>query len=306
VLSWFLGALLMYRFTILLFRGHPHSEIMGILSAVIYTASIVPIVWGSRVLTDMSGYLFLILSIYIIERYKNLPLLKRYTLYTCVIALSILTRDHLMLLLIYLGITVLIDTRFQVVRQIKHYLMFIASAIISLLPSYLWKSYIQIRSAGVWSRVFTTSLFSFRGLLTFIFRSLISFHFLWVFTIIGLFDKDKERRLVYLKIFLSIIPYILLSFLVSLYTPRYTFALFPLVIPAAVYGIIVTAQYFSLKIGIRWVWLVIIAVALYAAFSFFGATLYPSEYVGWQRLQIGGVIELAIEEFKRKWLYAGW
>ncbi len=250
---------------------------LGFFSALLYPLSFPIILLGSQVLTDAAGYFFLVLGIYFIEyRFKKLNL-KNFIFAGIIIGLGLLVRDSLFILFIYLFFTILIDRHKYLKKKFSIFYKVFLTLLIAVLPFALWKYFTNVRSYPILERIRSTidKIFSLKYFSTFIVRSMLAFHILWLPAIHGfIIDKDKKRRLYYYKILLTILPLIAVAYLTLAqnynYDLRHTFALFPIVLPLAAYSLMQIDKKLNSKN------LVIIGfILLYAVISFFGAYFVP-------------------------------
>ncbi|MFC1690821.1 ArnT family glycosyltransferase [Nanoarchaeota archaeon] len=277
VLFWILGGLATYYF----FRKFFEDEKLGLYTAIMFAISMPSIVWGPMVATDMGGYFFLIFGILIIEKYAREYTYKSYSIMGVVLALAILTRDHLLLLLIYLGLTVLFDKGIRIKEYIGDIPKFLIAILIALLPYWLWKKAFNIISGSNWLMSYITQSLGPGGISTFIFRTALTFHYLWVIffiSIVKLYKKlSKYKKEFIIKNSLSIIPYVLFSYIIANYSPRYAFALFPLVLPFATYQMHLWSMSLQKKTKINYRYFMLGFIILYGVISIIGASMYPRE-----------------------------
>ncbi|MEK6964516.1 MAG: glycosyltransferase family 39 protein [Nanoarchaeota archaeon] len=271
--------------------AHLYGEKTGFLAGLLYAASLVPIAYSSRPLTEAGSYFFLILLIYYVEvrvkqyRFKELGWL------SLLLALALLHKESALFLLLYLALD--IGYRWNLSIAIKKGLAVVVSFGIALIPVFVWKCFTGtswFRTRG--DRINRETL-TWAGIPALLFRSFITFHMGWLFAVYGIIkDKDKHRRVFYTKCFMALTPIILYAWLLAPpFSPRFAHFLFPLVIPAFAFGV----QRFvkDRKLSSKWLWGIVL---IYYLISYFGASLFPSSDVN----KDTNLLQVVWEEVMRK------
>ncbi|MBI2129649.1 glycosyltransferase family 39 protein [Candidatus Woesearchaeota archaeon] len=280
ILFYCLSSILVYVF----FKNFFKSKDIGFISAIIFATSLPLIAWGGRPLIETAGFFFLFLGIAAIEWCLRKGRIIDYIVIGLVMAAAILAKDHNYILPIYFILSALFKDGFSFVKKINKILKILAALFISIIPAYLWRKLLSLHIASKYSNYINFFLqyqFNFITILwMFGFRTLITFHILWIPFIFGLFyDKDNGRRSFYLKNFiLEFLAIIFIFVVVGLFSPRYAFILFPFVIPLAAYGLYEGSRKLAKKLKLKnFYWIIVAFLIVYALLSYFGASLYPED-----------------------------
>ncbi len=245
-------------------------------AALLYPLSFPVILLGSQVLLEAATNFFYVLTILFIEKYLKEINYKKLFILFILLSLSLLTKESLFILFIYLIITLF--TRRKAIKTKFIKTKTITSILLSTLPLLLWKYIIKVSSHPLISRIIYgyKNLFTIKYFTSFLIRSFLAFHILWLPAIYGLLkDKNNKRRLFYWKLFLSVFPLMILAYIISAqninYDLRHTFNFFLIFFPATIYTFSLLEKK-SIKLANT---LIILFIIIYAAISFIGAYLVP-------------------------------
>lgn len=231
---WLLGSIFMYKL-VLKFYG---NKKLAFLSSIFYATSIPIIRYGAAVLTDVGGYFFTILAIYLLYDLNERIDIKKILFTSFIFFIGIITKEHLMfVVLIYIILSKMGNRKIALKSSliIIFILLFVSSFYFSLnvdtfrtfnnAPEYGY-TYDRAESWGI-----NSFLLSFGGFL-----------YLTPLAVLGfLLDNDKKRILNYYYILLSLLP----LFIWPAMEYRITFIMSPLIIPLASLG----TEKFSLLIS---------------------------------------------------------
>jgi len=289
LLYWIGTVILLY-----LLVKHLYTEKTAFITALLYSASLVPIAYNSRPLTDCGSYFFFILLIYYVEVYVRSYGAKELAWLGLVFALALLHKESSFFALVYVGVDLLY--RYSILEAVKKGIGVGVTFLLALIPVTLWKN----ATGASWfvgrNRQASPIPLLVGSIPAFLFRTFITFHIGWIFAIYGIW-QDSKRRKYYIKCVITLILPVLLGWLTAPpYSPRFAHFLFPLVLPAFAYGLEKSANGFRQPwLRKNWVWIVII---IYYAISYFGASLFPSQDINAQT----NLVQSVWEEFKNKWL----
>jgi hypothetical protein len=270
LILYILSSILLY-YTLKRFFDTRVAFIAGILFAV----SLPTIVWGTRILSEIHGYFFALLGIYLIELLLKKDKASSYLIISLYLCFATLIRENVFVLYPYLALTILYKNKFNIMGYIKNIWKYFILAL-SLLSSQIWTFFLTGKSiVGNRMNHYMPNRFTLSGLMTIVPRTIITFHIGWFYFLIGLFaKKTKAQKEFYVKVLLSAGLFVAISYTNSLYSPRSVFMLFPAVLAASAVGIIVLSNKCS-KYCLKPSTWTIILVLFYALLSFVGAFLYP-------------------------------
>jgi 4-amino-4-deoxy-L-arabinose transferase-like glycosyltransferase len=251
------------------------NEIIAYIAAGLYATSLPIIVYGSRILSDISGYFFLILGIYCIDKFLEKKNWGYHLLIVLYISVSLLVREYCMILIPYYVLSLFITNELSfksILQSIKKNIKYCLLLILIPLPLILFsKIYHSLLFFSNKTAEFSFEKLSLLGFVKFIFVIFFTFHILWFLFLYAL-KQDKERKSYYLSGLISTVPLIIGAYLFALLSPRMVFILFPFIIPAAAYSIYEIAKRYD-----KYQFSIIFGTLLfYALLSYCGAWLYPS------------------------------
>lgn len=226
---WLATSLLMYRFSYLLLRNYE----LALISSVAFTISSPMLVFGAAVLTDAGGYFFILLSFCALYFYRDSDDIRTYFILGSILALGTLTREHTLPFFIgYLVVYELLSGR-------RRWKRIIYISIIGCIPILIYYAFFKINplfqyffakehgwSHGIRDGTATPRLF--------LYSILTAFWFLPIFSVLGCL-KEKNRTMLIHYIAMTVPMLAVLLPYIS-YDARFTFLLFPVVLPLASIG----------------------------------------------------------------------
>lgn len=264
------------------------DQLLGYLSAVLYVTSLPLILYGPMLLSDVSGYLVIILGLLLIDWHLQRNRWIDHVLINLEIGLFLLVREYALVLYPYYilhvcfkkmqesGITgqSFLDDIKNVWKRFPHLL----TVVVSFLPTWL---YAKLFSTGTFftgkSSALSAGKLTLLGMLRVVLLFLASFHLLIFFSIFGfLKDINARRRFFYIVIFISTFPLVLAGHFLAFLSPRMIFIMFPLLVSSGAYGMYCFSLWLQKKYFISVSWSLTICVFCYAIISYVGAWLYPS------------------------------
>jgi hypothetical protein len=305
VLLYMITSIITYYYMKRLFANQKNGETIAYIAALLFTMSLPLIIYASRVLVDVAGYLALIIGLWIIDMRleKEHITWKDHLTISIMIGFFMLVRDAVVILYPYYALKYLLRNGINI-EYIKKKGVDLWPLIFTLLPQWMFITYFNVGSILAGKGVMITAgKYSLLGWIKFIIVHAAAFHIAWIFAMITfVLDKDKKRRFFYTVYLISSFTYLIGIQLVALTSPRFSMVLFPAVLAAAAYGIVKsatkTAIFFEKKISPT---TIIFSICLiYILISFLGAWLYPEH--GLITEDAGGdvVINAVINEIKIK------
>lgn len=287
------------------------SERLAYLGAVLYAVSLPLILYATRVLVDVAGYLTILLGLLLIEFVKEKKW-QWHVLLGIVLGFFLLVRDPVVILFPYYFFVLMKQKNQTIFPKAGK---FVSVAGVALLPEIIFT-----KIAGVGSildgkaAAITAGKYSLMGWLKFAIVHLAAFHLAYFFAVLG-WKKEKEekeekketeeqqeqkqQRIFFYKAYgISAVLYLVGIQLVALTSPRFTMVLFPVILPLAAIGILSLAEKMQTKIALNKTMLC--CILLYAIISFLGAWLYPSRTLILEDAGGNAVIHAVIEEVKMK------
>lgn len=213
VLLWIGTALLFYEMV-----RRTDGEETGFLAAALFTTAMPMIEWGLPVMLDTGAFFFAVLTVFLFLRWKHGPL-SRAVLLGVVAALAILLKPTLLALVVFVGLTWLLENR---------WLHAVVSGLIAGLLPLAW--YLGM---GLGIDDFTRfGAPRHQGIVYLALAAFFCFHWGWLFVYKGWREEMGLRR-TYAVYFLAF----LLTFLPFVHSPRLFFLAFPAVLPLIAKGI---------------------------------------------------------------------
>lgn len=299
--------LLFYYLLKKFFREHEEKEMLAYVGAVLYAVSLPLILYATRVLVDVAGYLTIILGLLLIEWVFERK--EIYWYHSCmlgfVFGLFLLVRDSVVILIPYYCLRYLFHLNiFVKENKIKTVLKAVPAlfsfAVLLLFPEFLFTLYYHVGSVlSGKAAAITAGKYSLLGWLKFIIVHGAAFHIAYLFAFIGIRQQqNKERKMFYLLYTICAVAYLIGIQLVALTSPRFSMVLFPVILPLAATGILLMAE--------RWKQhllpykTILCCIILYAIISFIGAWLYPSRTLILEDAGGNTVIQAVVEVIKAK------
>lgn len=264
------------------------NQLLGYLSALLYVTSLPLILYGPMLLSDVSGYLIIIIGLLLIDRHLQRNRWVDHILINLEIGFFLLFREYALVLYPYYllqfffmkmqekGITLalFIDD----VKTVQNKLPRLLTVFVSFFPTWL---YAHLFSTGTFftgkSSALSAGKLTLLGMLRVILLFLASFHVLILFSIFGfLKDKDTQRRFFYVTVFISTLPLVLAGHFLAFLSPRMIFIMFPLLVSSGAYGIHCFSLWLREKYSISVSRSLTVCILCYALVSYLGAWLYPS------------------------------
>jgi len=275
-------SVLTYFYLRKLFKNHEQKQLIAYVGAILCATALPLIIYATRVLVDVAGYVTLLLGLIIIDYFleKKYPLWTDHLKISLLIGFFLLVRDAAVILYPYYILKFLLRRGFNLNYMSKK-IWSLWPLIFTLVPQliFMWWFDVGFLLAGK-STMITSGKYSLLGWLKFFIVHFAAFHIAWLFAILGLInDKDKTRRFFYSIFSLSAVIYLVGIQFVALTSPRFSMVLFPVVFALAAYGIIIIADKLSDKIRIikiNQTTIILVLLVIYASISFIGAWLYPA------------------------------
>ncbi len=296
-----LSALLVFYYFTKLYE----NETVGFIAGILYASSLPLLVYGARIMSDITGYIFLIGGLIIIDRGLQRNTFANHLLINAYIGISLLAREYCLTLIPYYFLSALFKKKadFFVLRQkIKEAMGKLLSSILIPIPSILFsKFYHSIYFFSSKVATFSKQKITVFGFAKFFLILFSSFHIGWFFAFIGLGADDNEwRRIKYLILAISAMPLVIGGYLFALFSPRMVFIFFPIVVGAAAYGIYFIGTVIGERYNKSSSSIIIALLMFYAAISFLGAWLYPAHNLIAEDAGGNTVIQAIFDEIKLK------
>ncbi len=287
-------------FLVYIFCRNLASAKIGIIAGSLFALSSPVMIWGPRVLTDAAGFFGIMAGILLIERIGKIERAHHVVILGLFFAGCMLIRETLGFLLLYWFVWLVSKEKWMIVRILRSRALSILLVIILMfIPFFMWKSFTGENVSSAWLNWFNWDIFSWNGLWVFVFRSFVAFHVAWFFLIFGWRTSSTDERAFVKNFLMVMIPVLVFTFITThIYSPRYSFMLFPVVLLLASRGILDCSEYLGQKSFWNHTngWL-IIGIAAYAVVSLIGALSYPTEFVGNQGARLGGDIRFALQSW---------
>jgi 4-amino-4-deoxy-L-arabinose transferase-like glycosyltransferase len=251
------------------------NQRVAFIASVLCAVSLPPIAWATRIGTDVHGYFFTILGIYLIELLLDKDKFHSYLIIASYIGITSLIRENVFVLYPYLAIAIIYRHRWDIKKYIYNLWKY-SIILLSFIPSHLWNYYVGGASLAK-SRMkwFVEESISIPGVISAIPRTIVTFHLCWFYFFIGILaEKTQKQKEFYVKMLISGGLFVVLSYFVSHYSPRAVFIIFPAILAASAVGIVVLSKKCSRYFFKCSTWIVIFIV-LYAILSYIGVFLYP-------------------------------
>ncbi|MBI5073051.1 glycosyltransferase family 39 protein [Candidatus Woesearchaeota archaeon] len=282
------------------------AEQLAYLGAVLYAVSLPLILYATRVLVDVVGYLTILLGLLLIEYVKEKKW-QWHLLLGIVLGFFLLVRDPVVILFPYYFFVLMKQKGKNVIEKTGR---FLSVAAVALLPEIIFT-----KLAGVGTvlsgkaAAITAGKYSLMGWFKFTIVHLAAFHVAYLFAMFGWkketenekehrTENNKQRLFFYKAYGISAVLYLVGIQLVALTSPRFTMVLFPVILPLAAIGILSLAEKMQDKIAGHKT--ILCCILLYAAISFIGAWLYPSRTLILEDAGGNAVIQAVIEGVKIK------
>ncbi len=275
------------------------AEQFAYVGAVLYAVSLPLILYATRVLVDIAGYLTILLGLFLIDYVKE----KRWqwhVLLGVVLGFFLLIRDPVVILFPYYFLVLITKKDQNILQKAAKFILVTFAAI---LPEMMFTKIAGVGNvlSGKGAAI-TAGKYSIMGWLKFIIVHLAAFHIAYVFAWLGWkSEKDTSRKFFYGAYGISALVYLIGIQLVALTSPRFTMVLFPVILPLAAVGILSLAEKaekIKTKIAVHKT--LLCCILLYAIISFLGAWLYPSRTLILEDAGANAVIYAVIEEVKMK------
>ncbi len=267
------------------------EESTAYISAVLFAVSLPIILYATRVLVDVAGYLTLIIGLLAVEWVFDKKEIQWYhhAFIALLFGISLLVRDTIVILFPYY---VLRYTYREGFRKIFSLWPLICAIIPQLL--FMWWFQVGFLLSGKSSAI-TAGKYSISGWLKFFIVHVAAFHILYIFAYFGLRNENKEMWIKYGMYAVSAVTYLVGIQLVALTSPRFSMVLFPVLIPLAAVGITYIAKKTSHPNTIF-----LLCIVGYAIISFLGAWLYPAHSLIVEDAGGNAVIHAVIQEVQMK------
>jgi hypothetical protein len=267
------------------------EEATAYISAVLFAVSLPIILYATRVLVDVAGYLILIFGLLAGEWVFDKKEIQWYH-HACIALLfgvSLLVRDTVIILFPYYIMRYVYKEGF---RKILSLWPLVCAIIPQLL--FMWWFQVGFLLSGKSSAI-TAGKYSLLGWLKFFIVHIAAFHILYVFAYLGLRNETKEICIKHGMYAISALTYLVGIQLVALTSPRFSMVLFPVLIPLAAVGIVHIAKKTSRQNTI-----LLLCILVYALISFLGAWLYPAHTMIAEDAGGNVVIQAIINEIQHK------
>lgn len=299
--------ILFYYYLKMFFKQHEQKEDLAYVGAALYALSLPLMLYATRVLVDVAGYMTIIFGLFLIEKIFEKKEIQWY--HFCflgfVLGLFLLVRDSVVILIPYFGLRYLHHYKIhEGVRKIeislRKFFGLLFFAVCLLIPELLFMWYYNVGSVlSGKAAAITAGKYSLMGWLKFIIVHGAAFHIAYILAYIGWKqEQNKERKIFYLLYGLCAITYLIGIQLVALTSPRFSMVLFPVLLPLAALGIISVAEKWKSMWAVHKT--IISCILVYAIISFVGAWLYPSRTLILEDAGGNAVINAVLEEIKMK------
>ena len=251
------------------------NETIAYIAAVLYATSLPIIVYGTRILSDVSGYFFLILGLYCIDVFIEKNTWISHLIIIIYVSISLLVREYCIILIPYYFLSLFITKQWSfdsLTKSIKKNIKYCVLLVFVPLPLIIFsKIFHTLLFFSNKAATFSYDKLSFLGFVKFILVIFFSFHILWFLSVYAL-KYDKDRKTYYWILLISIVPLIIGGYLFALLSPRMVFILFPFVVFAAAYTIYTLGKKYETHTHA----FIFTFLLIYALLSFCGAWLYPA------------------------------
>ena len=286
-------------------------EQLAYIGAVLYALSLPLILYATRVLVDVAGYLTILLGLFLIDWIFEKKEIKCY--HHCLAGFSIgvflLVRDSVVILIPYYGLLLLDNLKIlnqinKIKSVLKAFIVVICFAFCLLMPEIVFIWYYNVGSVlSGKAAAITVGKYSFLGWLKFLIVHFAAFHIAYFFAYLGLkkeYDNknDNKRKKFYIGYGIFALVYLIGIQLVALTSPRFSMVLFPVILPLAAMGILSLAEKMQTKIAVHKT--ILCCIFFYAIISFLGAWLYPSRTLILEDAGGNTVLYAVWDEIKRK------
>ncbi len=275
------------------------NETIGYIAAVLYATSLPILVYGTRILSDVSGYFFLILGLYCIDVLIEKNTWMSHIIIIIYMSISLLVREYCIILIPYYLLSLFITNQWSfdsfmklIKKNIKYCILLIFVPLPLIVFSKIFHTLLFFSNK---TATFSYDKLSLSGFVKFIFVIFFSFHILWFLSFYAL-KYDKDRKTYYWILIISTVPLIIGGYLFALLSPRMVFILFPFVVFAAAYAVYTFAKKYEQHSFA----LVFTCLLVYALFSYCGAWLYPAHTMIAEDAGGNVVIQALITEIQQK------
>jgi hypothetical protein len=305
------ATLLTYYYTKKLFKEHISQDLIAYITAILFATSLPVIIYATRVLVDVAGYVTILLGLFLIDKFLEKQITwKHHLTISLVLGSFLLIRDAIVILYPYYMLRYFLKQYEQKEWNIRAHLISLVSLwpfALTLLPQFIFMYYFDVGFllSGKGSMI-TAGKYSLQGWLKFIIVHCAAFHIAWLFAFLGIkSDKNSERRTFYTTYFLCAFVYLIGIQLVALTSPRFSMVLFPVLLALAACGIHKLSEHVAQKTKISAVTIMLLCVVCYALISFFGAWLYPAHGLIVEDAGGSAVLKAVFNELKIKsgWLF---
>jgi hypothetical protein len=117
-----------------------HNNLIAYIGSILYSTSLPLIIYGTKILSDMSGYFFIIAGIYVIDVFLEKKKWYSHFFIHCFLGISLLVREYCLILVPYYLLSVFVKelSLRSILEKIKKELVWMWSIIIVPLPSILF------------------------------------------------------------------------------------------------------------------------------------------------------------------------
>ncbi len=279
------SALLVYIYFSNLYK----NKVIGYISSVLYATSLPIIIYGTRILSDVSGYFFIILGLIVIDNQLEKNKLINHIAINTYIGIALLAREYCLILVPYYIASSLFTNGINVsnvIRNAKENIVKWTAVIIVAIPTMIFsKIYGTLTFFSNKIGSFSYTKLTLIGFAKLGIVLLASFHVLWIFAVVG-FCLDKERRTKYVIISAATFAMVFGGYLFALSSPRMVFIMFPVIIGCSAFALwnigikygekryaVENKELKKVNIGVI---IVLGILIIYAIISFIGSWLYPA------------------------------
>lgn len=304
-----MSTLLTYVFFLKLFADNEKKQVIAYCAAVLYATSLPVILYATRVLVDVAGYVTLLLGLLVIEwilgKKEEKIYWENHLLVSLLLGCFLLVRDTAVILYPYYFLRILLRKK-RSWKELPGFLLSFWPFIFTIVPQLLFMFLFDVGFllAGKGAAI-TAGKYSLLGWLKFFIVHIAAFHVAYLFAWIGLkHEKEKRRKVFYWTYSVCALVYLVGIQLVALTSPRFSMVLFPVILGAGAYGILLCAEHWKEKkyfFGIfSPVYVLLLLLAFYTVVSLILALLYPGNTLIPEDAGGVAVLQAVLDQFQNR------
>jgi len=216
---------------------------LALYASLLFSSSVPVLVYGGAIGTDMAGYLFLIVGLFLVLRRRREK--KVYVLEGVVIGVGLLCRETTSILIPLIAVVRIIRDRLPVKEMLEELL---TVSLIAALPVIAW--WLTIPNPG-YTQFFAENLavaFTYAKLEKAVYQIMLTFHVGYAFFLAGFLKENDDKALIENYLVLGVVAtYFVTIYFIGILSSRFVFLAFPALLPVGAKGILSLADNFSKK-----------------------------------------------------------